>query len=283
MEREEKSFWWKLGHIKSVYLSISLIVLFVLAMFSLPKPAPKALSPYVLKTYEIIDSMEPGSIAFFQCSNDYAWYVTHIPGAIGMLKHAIDRKIRIVELETSNEGTMIFSYVILPAIKPRMDKMGYEYGKDWVKLGYVAGGDAAYKAFCDDPRNIGTDVFGTPIEDLPLFDDLKDGSDIDLVLFTGYGLYGCIRQIVARYDTPMVACSHAGGLQWFYVFLQTEQLDGFIHGWSGGREYEHLIGEPGLGTFGSMAVSVGFYLCIAGIVIANIAYLGQKLHGEEKR
>ncbi len=161
--------------------------------------------------------------------------------------------------------------------------MGYEYGKDWVKLGYVAGGDAAYKAFCDDPRNIGTDVFGNDIEDLPLFDEVKSGADIDIILFTGYGLHGAIRQIVSRYDTPMVACSHAGGLQWFFVFLQTGQLDGFIHGWSGGREYEHLIGEPGLGTFGSMAVSVGFYLCIAGIVIANIAFVGMKLFGEDKK
>jgi len=283
MEPKEKNFWWKLGHIKSVYLSLTLIVLFIISMYTLPNPAPKTISPYVQSTYDLIDSMEPGSIGFFQCTNDYAWYVTHIPGAIGMLKHAIDRGIKLVEMETSNEGTMIFSYLILPAIQPRMEAAGYVYGEDWVKLGYLAGGDAALKTFCDDPRNIGTDVFGTPIDELPLFDDFKDGSDIDIILFTGYGLHGCIRQIVSRYDTPMIAVSHAGGLQWFYVFLQTGQLDGFIHGWAGGREYEHLIGEPGLGTFGSMAVSTGFYLCVFGIIIANISFLGQKMHGEDKK
>ena len=283
MVEKEKNIWWKLGHIRGVYLHVVLVLLFIAAMFGLPKPPPKIISPYVQTTYDIIDALEPGDIVFFECTNDYAWYVTHIPGAIGMLKHAIDKKVRIVEFEIANEGTMIFNYVVLPVVKPRMEKMGYVYGKDWVRLGYVAGGDAAYKAFCDDPANIGTDVYGTPIRELPFFDDFEDGSDIALCMFTGYGLYGTIRQIVTRYDTPMVACSHAGGLQWFYVFLQTGQLDGFIHGWAGGREYEHLIGEPGLGTFGAMAVSMGFYLCVAGIIIANIAYVGQLTSGGGKR
>jgi hypothetical protein len=280
---EEKNFWWKLGHIRSLYLSVTLIILFIIAMYGLPKPPPKTISPYVQKTYDIINNLQPGDIVVTECANDYAWYITHIPGALGMLRQAIDRGVRLVEYETSNEGTMIFNYVILPAITPRMEKMGYVYGRDWVRLGYIAGGDAAYATMCDNPENLGTDLYGTPIKDIPLFNDFKSGADIKLVLFTGYGLYGAIRQIVTRYGTDMVAVSHSGGLQWFYVYLQTGQLDGFIHGWEGGQEYEYLIGEPGLGTFGAMAVSMGFYLCVAGIIVANIAYLGQRFTGRSKK
>jgi len=280
---KEGNIWWKLGHIRGIYLHITLVLLFIAAMFGLPKPPPETISPYVQKTYDLIESLEPGDLVIFECRNDYAWYVTHIPGALGMIKHAISKKVRIIEYETANEGTMIFNYLILPVIKPLMDEMGYEYGKDFVRLGYFAGGDAVYSIMAEDPSDLGTDVYGTPIRELPAFDGFEDGSDIKLIMFTGYYLVPAIRQIVARHDTDMVACSHAGGLQWWYVYLQTGQLDGFIHGWSGGREYEHLIGQPGLGTFGSMAVSMGFYLCIVGIIITNVAYVGQLLTGGDEK
>jgi hypothetical protein len=158
------------------------------------------------------------------------------------------------------------------------------YGEDYVHLGYVAGFESAYAAFCRDVKAvIKQDYFGTPIEDLPMMADFNDASQIDLWIQVGNPLFmPAIRQFAIAFDKgdKLVAIGFEGGLSTFMVQMQAGNLLSGVQGSQDGVVYEALVNHPFISTAQYVGGNLLMFVAMAAIIVGNLAFYMAR--GEEE-
>jgi len=171
--------------------------------------------------------------------------------------------------------------MLVPEIRDVLEAYGYEYGVNYLNLGYSTGKETALAALMSNARFQGTDYIGHSLEDLPIMEGINTGEDFDLWVQGGYQHMWVIRQVYGVAKTPFIYLGHEGILGDAPVFVEAGQMTSFVHGWAGGVMYERLINRPGLATAGSGVVSVLYYSVLVATIIGNIAWFGKKLSGED--
>jgi hypothetical protein len=126
-------------------------------------------------------------------------------------------------------------------------KWGYEYGTDYVIMPYTPGQEMAMASIAAENgfRNTYTvDNRGTSIDNLPLFQEVQDLGDIDLVLIfyhqTEYGPMH-VRQWLIKWDIPGIVIGQFYAIGEFYGTYVKGNLDGTL----AQAEFEYLTGNIG--------------------------------------
>jgi hypothetical protein len=150
-----------------------------------------------------------------------------------------------------------------------------KYGEDWVRFGYYPGLESGVSVLADDISAMySTDYYGTPIEDLPIMDDVKTAADFDLwvqVTSWTYVAEYIVRQIYARYGVP-IAFSPAGMTIMTVIPYYPHITPGFVMGLSGAPQLNQLTGfESELGN--SLANAFSF-MVLWTIVLAVLGVVG---------
>jgi hypothetical protein len=131
---------------------------------------------------------------------------------------------------------------------------------------------------CRDFRKIWpTDMFGTPVEKLPLLERVRKIDDIHA--------FGCITYQPSD-DWMSVVSGVFHGQFWagcmsiaapyYYTYLDSKQLTGLIGGNRGTAEYEMLLKQPGRGMQLSLAGSFGNCAVILGALLGNLGLLAAR-------
>ena len=168
-------------------------------------------------------------------------------------------------------------------IEPLAAAAGYQYGRDWVNLGYVpgpppgargAGLGVIIESLCRDVhRTLPRDAHGAPVGELALMQRVRSHANIHLFCCITYqadddwlsvihGVFG---------GRLAVGCMSIVG-PYFYPFLDSGQLVGMLIGNRGAAEYELLLGAPGRGTRLTMAGSFGNLAIIAAALLGNLGW-----------
>jgi len=154
-----------------------------------------------------------------------------------------------------------------------------EYGVDYVFLGYITGGESAIAQLASDMRSIyPVDHFGTPLDDIPMMQDVNGWEDVSGVLSSDTGDWG--GYFLTQWQSPYGVKLGEIGIGMLGSTGIPRWLAGNYFGISvgsrGGAELEQLINEPGEATVAMDSISVSHILIVLAVILANIGVLTER-------
>lgn len=259
-----------------LYFGLIIIAMAYITLQPLGFPVP--VTQLTKDCYNAVDDLQPGDIILMDQGYGAGTIAFHEPGFIVVFRHAIDKGAKIVIVSTSVESPMLLQRA-LEKIRP--EAKGYEYGVDWVHLGYVAGGEPSYASITEDINNVFTEDFEqTPIGSLPLMQELASPTHekIDLVYIMTAGgdvVEGWIRQSALRYDLKFITQVNEMMVPTILPYYPIN-CDGIMNGGVGAAEYEVFSGYAGEAVKLSDMMTMGGLVVLVFLILGNIGYFMTK-------
>ena len=249
-------------------------------------PVSIAETSYAL--YNFIEKLGPNDVAVMAIEFGVSAWSECLPGFVAVSKHLVMRGVKIIYWcvgYTDCDLTMEAVMARIPQLKGPGQPAGpgdYKYGVDWVYMGYIAGGETTVAQLADDIRQVlRADKYGTPIDQIPLFQNVRNAKDIKIVIDSTTGDYGdyYVRQWRIRYGTAVAEIGIAMNYSTFMAYYQAGLAVGALKGIRGAAEYEKLIGQLGEATTSLDALNVSHLLVIIAIIMANLSYVMTRRRG----
>ncbi|MEM0084730.1 MAG: hypothetical protein QW743_04200 [Candidatus Methanomethylicia archaeon] len=284
---ESQSIWVKLGAVdKRILYWILFISLAIPYIRPIGLPVSIAETSYAL--YNFIEKLGPNDVAVMAIEFGVSAWSECLPGFVAVSKHLVMRGVKIIYWcvgYTDCDLTMEAVKARIPQLKGPGEPAGpgdYKYGVDWVYMGYIAGGETTVAQLADDIRQVlRADKYGTPIDQIPLFQNVRNANDIKIVIDSTTGDYGdyYVRQWRIRYGTAVAEIGIAMNYSTFMAYYQAGLAVGALKGIRGAAEYEKLIGQLGEATTSLDALNVSHLLVIIAIIMANLSYVMTRRRG----
>jgi len=278
-------FWDRIQYCdpRILYLLFGLVVvLFVFLSPPMPVPVPAS----VQKLYDLIELLPDNQLVIIdselaagiraECEGQY----------LSVVRHLFSRNIpfAVMTWTTQPEGQKFG----MDLARTLADEMHKEYGRDFCVWNAVtpAGGAMMQALAKDIPSFIGTDIYGTPLSDLPVMKGVEDISDISLVFKVSY-VWDRIETpwigfIQGVYGTPYACGTVAISSSSAYPFLDSGQLSGMLAGAPGAAAYESLVNAKGIATQTVTVQSFATLYVVSAIILGNIAMLASKFQHRKK-
>jgi hypothetical protein len=157
------------------------------------------------------------------------------------------------------------------------------YDEDYLIVGFFPGGEATAKQVASDVKSIvKSDIYGTPVENLKMMEDIDLVSDFDLILNQGECNPMVMYQWSNPYNVPTVmSCLVMALATNIMPAYEAGIIQGVIAGLRGGAEYEFLANAPGIGLKGLDQLSMSHILILTLLLIGNLSYVIRRYGGEE--
>ena len=251
-------------------------VIYLLVAMSLALPLvlqwsmPQIPTPPTRQCYEAVEKVPPDKVVLIAADFDTGTVGENGPQVQALLEHLMRRrkKFIIMTLIAPQGPTLVELYA-----QNLGKRYGYRYGRDFVNLGYIPGGQPVLERL---GRSIWetrqTDSKRIPLTELPLMERVRSAKDIGLVaLFTGTGvLPWYVQTFWAQFKVPLVEGCTGIIVPELFPYLETKQLAGAWLGLKGAAEYERLLNTNGLGMRGMMAQSVAHAFVLFLILLGNV-------------
>jgi hypothetical protein len=228
---------------------------------------------HVNLVYDKIDSLQPGDYVIFSGDTNAAFYAEFYSGMFATAKHVASKPgVKIIFVGFWEDGPLILN-LVLDQIMPILEAEGKVYGEDYVELGFVAGYESGYAAFCEDlHKTLKTDYYGTSLEDLSIMDDISNAYDIALWINSGLpGTPMIMRQFAAKYEKgdSLVVIGNMSYIARMPIYQQAGTLLASLNGPPDGAAYEQLIEQPGVGglTLNALTLLPAFTIVI--LIVGN--------------
>ena len=277
------------------------IYLFVFVSLSVPLLLGITLPPAEMKSVESvfnrIQSHEPtpGKIVLVSADWGPGTKAENLPQTAVAIEHLMRRRIPFALTTLYVLGSPFLDDIpkdIASRLEEEYPGEKWEYGKDWVNLGYRPG----YGQFVlklgraeDFHVTLRSDAYGTPLKDIPVMKDIHSKEDIAFVLeFTG--LTGALAAWIQFFQGPPLAhgCTSIT-IPDAYIFLVSGQLDGLFEGIAGAAWYDKLMSDmypKREQVTDAMIINSGLafahVIIIAFIILGNISLLVKVLSGEKE-
>lgn len=273
-----------------IFLAVAVVVtvplLPVFPSFSCKSPV----SSEVHRLFDSIKDLRPNSKVLVAFDYDPASEPELNPMAEAFLKYAFTKGWKVIMLGLWPQGPLMAERVMERVVQDSgVAALNLEYGIDYCNLGYQAGNEFAIQAMGASieiafPR----DLRGTPTNEIPIMQGVRDFSNIDYVFNLSAGYPGTVEWVqiaVDRYGVTLGAGNTAVQAPLMYPYLGAGQLTGLLGGMRGGAEFEELTGYPGKATTAMVSQTAAHLVVVLFIVIGNVAFFlnkrrEKKLKGE---
>lgn len=257
-----------------IYTVIALLIF--IPLWS-PLGVPMSIGQNVRDYADTLMKLPPGSVVLCYFSG-YATMLPDIePIYMATWKLLLSRDVKFLVLLTHVDSP---SVIIMEMNKLNPTKYGKVYGRDYMFFPYfdIATNEAATIAFTEDIRSIfKTDYYGTPLDELPIMQNIKSARDIDVVISTNPEFM--VRRWVIPYGTTYLGWGTSTDLLPFVPPFYPTYCKGYVGGASQGGELEAYTGFYGDGVRYNDAKNLGILGFFIFVVIGNIAFFGSKLKG----
>lgn len=247
-----------------------------------PIGIPIVINKYTKATYDLVESYPDGSVIAVEISFDTGYLGSIAPSVTAFLTHVMKKQCKLIVYSLHIEGPMTFWISWNRVNKELRDQ--YEYGVDYVYLGFMTGGEAAQLNFAEDIKATYTfDYQGTPLDELPLLDNINNHEDFAYVFFASRG--GEHLGHTMRIYSETLGVTLIGTRQMAEVpvnFIDAGLLQGYIRGLRGGAEYELLLGIPGRACSSMDATSLFFSWLMIAVIIGNVGFFLRKKEAVER-
>ncbi|MCS7265975.1 MAG: hypothetical protein NZ805_14225 [Armatimonadetes bacterium] len=221
------------------------------------------------KFYEAVEKVPKGKVVIVAADFDTGTEGENGPQVQAVLEHLMRRRIPFVIIGVAIQGPQLVQSYADSLAK----KYGYQYGRDYVNLGYIAGGQPALERFCRSIwQMIPKDAKGTALTEIPMMRKVRSANDIALVAeFTGAGVLDYyIQTFWGQFKVPLAqGCTGIIGPEQF-PYLATGQLSGLMVGLKGAAEYEALLNLQKEGYRRMMPQSMGHIIALLLILLGNL-------------
>jgi hypothetical protein len=242
----------------------------------LPIPTFERVSlPVVEESFQSIESMNESQLAIVAFDFSPAAAGEMGPVAKSVVSHLMEKRVRILTVSTEATGPAVSQQI--------MDELAgeanYNYGIDYLNLGYITGGAAGLHSFATNPWQLmsGSDYMGAYAlaSKAPVAEGLVDSlRNVDLILVLTVerdDLRGWLEQVgrLPGVDAPIVAGTSASLESWALPYFtgRTRQLDGLVSGIPGAAQYDLRMTQPYPGEALEMANSQTVGLVVLTLVV----------------
>lgn len=264
-----------------IFIGVSLPILIKVGL-------PIETTENVNMVYDLVENTPEGSAVLISFDYDPSTKPEIHPQATAIIRHALRRDQKIVAMALWPMGVKMCEQIFKSLEEEGIDVV---YGRDWVNMGYKAGGAISLKAIGKDFRKVfPQDTNGDLVDEIPLLNGISKLSDFGYVMSFSAGAPGIKEWVQIGHDMYNIPVS--GGVTAVsapailpYVNEQ-KQLTGLLGGMKAAAEYEFLIKFPGTATQGMDAQSFAHLIIILLILVGNINYFYnrklEKLEEEKK-
>ena len=215
-------------------LAVALPILFGLRV-------PEAPTEMTRITFNIIDDLPPNSKILIAMDYDPPGKSELDPMAAAITRHAAKKGHKLIFLTLWPAGPQFIDQLerIL-----RDEFPDYQYGRDYVDLGFKTGNEGVIKVIVNDlRRTFPTDADGHSLDELPLTADMRNIREIDLLVSISGGTPGAkewIQYASTPYEIPTIA--GVTGVQTpLFIAYYPGQLQGLLGSIKAAAEYEALL------------------------------------------
>ncbi|MCB0352935.1 MAG: hypothetical protein KDD64_05395 [Bdellovibrionales bacterium] len=266
------------------------IYLFVILAVALPIAFQYRVTPARLpsaeKFYDVIESMDPkeGGIALVSLDFGPNTKAENEPQAKVVIEHLMRRRIPIALLTQYALAEGFLKSVpeeIAADLMREYPGEVWEYGKDWVNLGFRPGNLLFVQSLAkskDMAAELKRDVFGTSLKNLSVFRNVKTIRDVRLLAeFTGLvGVFDTYIQFFQTEDYVPVfghGCTSIT-IPEAYIYLDSGQLDGLLEGIAGAAWYSELLSQKFSGRKEDSSMVINTALGVAHLTIIFFVLFG---------
>ena len=258
------------------------VVMIIITLYPLiyPMGLPIPINDDVRAVYDGIEAIPEGSLVIMDWNTRFG-RPTRMILMEDLFRHLMTRNMKIVHVsfDKALEGGEVAQRII-QQVDPEAN-YGYEYGVDYVNLGSVGGSTSALQGFVADAWSIfPVDQRNRPIDDMPIMQLLKTGTDIDAIVFAGTSHLMWIGQLTQQHPIPLFGACDAGEATEVIPYVESGQIVGILNDMRGGAEYEVLTGVPGDAIKTTDPLNTIQLTQAALLVITNIIYFASK--GKDK-
>ncbi len=248
-------------------LFLAVLIPLLLGWPSMPFSSPPTPSG-VEALFQTVESLPAGStvlVAF-----DYEPYMAGEMEMLAspVLAHLKEKGCRLSLISLTPTG---------PALAQKfVEKQGFQYGEEFVNLGYIPGAEVSLRAL---GTSIG-EIFkydylrGEALDSFPAFQGIRSFGDWELVLMLSAqspALVGWIEQIGSTFQVPMAAVVIAGLKPYVEPYFNSGQLKGLLGGVADAAFYDALRGKPSASTEIISAQSFAVLIALLIILLGAIA------------
>jgi len=232
----------------------------------------------VRMVHDLVENTQEGSKVILSFDYDPASKPELHPMGLAVMQHCFENNIKVIITALWPMGVLMAEDVFSQLETEFPD---VEYGRDYINMGYKAGGIVTIQAMGKNFREVfPKDMNGTSIDELPIMDGVNNFDNINFVMAFSAGDPGIKQWVQVAHDSYGISVS--GGVTGVsapailpYVNEQ-KQLNGLLAGLKAAAEYESLIKQPGTATKGMDAQSIAHLIIIIFIAIGNINYWRNK-------
>ena len=197
--------------------------------------------------------------------------------AVSFIRYCMERDLKVIVMGLWPQGPQQANLAIDEVMKdPTIAKKNLKYGIDYVNLGYQAGNEFVIQRMGTNFASMfPADYRGTPYDEIPLVENIKNFSNIDYSfnLSAGYpGTKEWVQVAADRYGLRLGAGNTAVQAPMIYPYYRAGQLRGVLGGMNGAAELETLTHYMGQATTFMNSQSFAHMVVIAFIIIGNVAY-----------
>lgn len=257
--------------------------IFVLFPLISPLGLPIPISTDAVAWNDFVNNeIEDGDTVIFTLMYGTSGMPELFPMSVATMKHLLEKDVKFIVLSFWTEGPLVFDRLI-GQVDPA--DYGKVYGEDWIRLGYIPGGETAMSALATSFQNtIPNDyVEGKPLDSFPIMDNIKSAEDIDLIISFETGTPGTpewLRQWNTPYGVPQISGVIGVSVSGIIPYINSGQLSALLPGLTVSAEYEMLINKPGLAVAGVDAVSTSHLMIVLLVIVGNITYFMTKEDGK---
>jgi len=279
MTAKPKTIWDRLEDIpREILYGLLLVCIIVPMLFPIGFPVP--ISVEVKRWYDTIEALPAGSVVMVDFGYSGGGEPELAPFAVATYAQLFRKAdIKVVTMSTSNEGPLLWEKAMTEL---NIARFGKEYGKDYIHIGYIAGVETAMAAVGKSiSATTTTDYKGTPLSKYSIMQGVDSAEDFALlIVYTTGGdqSEGWVRQWYTSYKTPYLSCVLAMMVPTMLPYQKAGQIVSVVSGAQAGQ-IEILVKAPGRGVKSADVITVTHLLCIALVVVGNIAYFGKKFSG----
>jgi len=260
-------------------LSIDRRIIYVLLLLVIAWPTitpwglPITTGPEAKGFFEAIEAVPPGGR--LALAIDYrSDFITELnPMTTAVFSHALERGLKVIMWAGVDEGANLAHLICVPIA----ERMGKQYGVDWINLGYKPISDVLLNKMVDDywEAVAYTDIEGKHIEQFPImegFDSLGRADLLVNVCGVTPGSHRYIQMVTIPTGINMVAGITSVDVATQMPYYASRQYKGLLAGLRGAAEYEFLVSMPGPAIAGMDAQSAAHMLIIVLIALGNLGF-----------
>jgi len=254
-----------------IFIGVSIPMFFVIGFYV-------EITDNVRDVYELIESQPEGTPIIISFDYDPASKPELQPMANAVIEHAFQKKLKVIGMALWPMGVQMCNEAF-ETITPLFPDL--EYGKDYVNLGYKAGGIVVINHLAKDVKGtFPQDAGGTPTQELPILKGIDNLERIGFVLSLSAGVPGIKEWIQVVHDAfgrPVLGGTTAVQAPMVLPYVNEQrQLAGLLGGLKGAAEYESLLNRPGFATKGMDAQSIAHLIIVLLIIIGNVSYFATR-------